>query len=189
MFNQDRKHSTGRRVGTQVTDATAPLHEELLEVLDQTLSGFARMAEVVRQPVNPRVEFTESEPGQTSQVSAGVPGDKDADWRRDGDPGAMGQDPADQDPPDATVAVPIRVDGLELSMCDRSLGCLLYTSPCHRGCPRVAPASHGPNRSSARGDGWCLSYRSVLDRRHLTARCFVRPSPSRVCLLYTSHRS
>jgi hypothetical protein len=34
MLNQDRKHSAGRSVGTQVVDSTNPLHEEMLGALE-----------------------------------------------------------------------------------------------------------------------------------------------------------
>ncbi len=93
--------------------------------------GDTRIQKLSRKPIDPGVELAEAEPGQAGRVSSGVPGDEDADGGWDTDSSAMSKDPADQDPSDAAVAVPVGVDGLELGMGDCRLGDRVHPGGVH----------------------------------------------------------
>lgn len=76
----------------------------------------------LREPCHPWIRLPEAKEGQARQVASYVVRHPYADRRRAHQVQTAGEDPADQDPSDAPVAIGIRMDQLELGVRDRGLG-------------------------------------------------------------------
>ena len=121
LFSQEIDHAMRHCVLPHPHQAHPPFGEECLGPSQQLAGRLAAALERNRHPFDPGVEVAHAEERHARQVPTGIPGNEDTDWWRNREIEAVTEHPADQNAADASVAVAIGMDGLELRVHDGGL--------------------------------------------------------------------
>ena len=105
-------------IDTQMSDRTVPCLDDVVGVVEDDLGEAASSDQRVSEPPDPCVDIAGTEQGETGLVAADVTTDLNRQRRWDADVAPSCELIGDQDPPDASVAVRERMDGLELGVGD-----------------------------------------------------------------------